>query len=81
MEQTPKLGSYEEWEAWMVASSLEGKNDQASSSVEDGIKNFMKEDDPRPGGILAGKWARILPGSLELSGEVLSKNHALLSQF
>ena len=47
MEQTPKLGSYEEWEAWMVASSLEGKNDQASSSVEDGIKNFMKEDDPQ----------------------------------
>ena len=47
MEQTPKLGSYEEWEAWMVASSLEGKNDQASSSVEDGIKNFMKEDDPK----------------------------------
>ena len=33
------------------------------------------------GGILAGKVARILPGSLELSGEVLSKNHALLSRF
>ena len=33
------------------------------------------------GGILAGKVARILPGSLEVSGEVLSKNHALLSRF
>ena len=33
----------------------------------------------RQGGILAGKVARILPGSLELSGEVLSKNNALLS--
>ena len=33
------------------------------------------------GGILAGKVARILPGSFELAGEVLSKNHALLSRF
>ena len=33
------------------------------------------------GGIFTGKVARILPGSLELSGEVLSENHALLSRF
>ena len=33
------------------------------------------------GGIFPGKVGRIFPGSLELSGEVLSKNHALLSQF
>ena len=33
------------------------------------------------GGIFPSKVARILQGSLELSGEVLSKNHALLSRF
>ena len=33
------------------------------------------------GGIFTGKVAEILPGSLELSGEVLSKNHALLLRF
>ena len=33
------------------------------------------------GGIFLSKVARILQGSLKLSGEVLSKNHALLSRF
>ena len=32
-------------------------------------------------GILGAKVPRILAGSLELSGKVLNKKHALLSQF
>ena len=33
------------------------------------------------GGVFPGKVGRIFPGSLELLGEVLSKNRALLSRF
>ena len=44
--------------------------------IKQGFRQTQKQ-----GGILEGKVARILPGSLEFSGKVLSKNQALLLRF